>query len=173
MLVLPSAKYKESYLMAIQEFSARHLEEFEYEKVAEIHNDFSAYVQRLLGYAQGRGLPEGYLPHTEYWLVERDIYIGRLDIRHDLNQHLREVGGHIGYDIRPSMRRKGYGTRILELGLLKAKELGLKKVLLTCSEGNTPSEKIILANGGVYEDSKYHDGLQVMKKRFWISLGEE
>jgi predicted acetyltransferase len=169
-LVLPSTKHKDSYLEAIQEFSARHLQEFEYKNIDVMKGNFSKYVEKLRGCSDGIGLPAGYVAHTEYWLVDGEKYIGRLDLRHKLNDHLREVGGNIGYDIRPSEREKGYGTQILKLGLEKAKELGLKKVLLTCTDGNTPSEKIIVKNGGVYEDKKFHEGHRVFKKRFWINL---
>lgn len=169
-LVLPTEKYKNSYLDAISEFSGKELTEFEYAPIEEMQENFAKYVEKLRGFAKGIGLPEGYLPHTEFWLVDGDHYIGRLDIRHSLNQHLLDVGGHIGYDVRPSLRGQGYGNKILELGLPKAKELGLNKVLLTCSEGNIASEKIIVKNGGVYEDARFHAGHGVNKKRFWIEV---
>ncbi len=169
-LVLPTEKYQQSYLDAIKEFSADHLRLFEYAPISEMRRDFSQYVMKLKGYAQGKGLPAGYVPHTEYWLVDDELYLGRLDIRHQLNQHLLDVGGHIGYDIRPSWRRRGYGTKILELGLVKAKQLSLAQVLLTCTDTNSASEKIILKNGGVYEDTRFHPTQKVNKKRFWIEL---
>ena len=172
-LTLPSTKYKNSYLEAIQEFSAKHLKEFEYSSIEEMKSDFDTYVTKIRNYSKGIGLPEGYIPHTEFWLVESGKYIGRLDIRHYLNEFLENVGGNIGYDIRPPMREKGYGSNILKLGLEKAKELGLEKVLLTCTDGNIASEKIILKNGGKFEDSRYHDMHKVYKKRFWIDLGSQ
>ena len=97
------------------------------------------------------------------------IFIGWLDIRHSLTEHLREIGGHIGYAIRPSERGKGYGNKILELALPKAQELGIKDVLITCDADNTPSAKIIEKNGGVFENIKTtSDG--VPKRRYWINL---
>jgi len=99
--------------------------------------------------------------------VEGDEYIGRLDIRHHLTEHLRQIGGHIGYGIRPSKRRQGYGRLILKLGLEKAKEMGIEKVLVTCDVTNVGSRKIIEANGGVMENEIQVDG-SPDKARFWI-----
>ncbi|MBD3331077.1 GNAT family N-acetyltransferase [Candidatus Peregrinibacteria bacterium] len=75
---------------------------------------------------------------------------------------------HIGYYIRPSARQKGYGTKILELGLIKAKELGLQEVLLTCYESNIASKKIIEKNKGKFQDKVYDEGESKLK--YWIKL---
>src|SRR3989344_8456793 len=88
----------------------------------------------------------------------RNQYIGRLSIRHKLNDHLLKIGGHIGYDIRPSKRSRGYGTAILRLGLPKAKELRIERALLTCNENNIASLKIIEKAGGVLESKVQNPG---------------
>ena len=64
-----------------------------------------------------------------------------VNIRHSLTEHLFNAGGHIGYGIRPSERRKGYATKLLALSLEKAKELNITKALVVCDEVNTASEK--------------------------------
>jgi len=81
-----------------------------------------------------------------------------------------EVGGHIGYDIRPSKRKQGYGNKILELALPKTKELGIHKALLTCDEPNTGSQKIIERNGGVLENVVDNPETGIRKMRFWITI---
>jgi len=83
---------------------------------------------------------------------------------------LRNIGGHIGFNIRPSERRRGYGTAILALTLEKAKELRLKRVLVTCDDNNVASAKIIEKNGGILEDKYWNDELEQPKRRYWIEL---
>jgi predicted acetyltransferase len=92
----------------------------------------------------------GFVPYHTFWLVQDETRIlGELRLRHRLTEMLAIEGGHIGYNIRPSERRKGYGTLQLRLGLEKARGLRLTRVLVTCDDDNLPSAKIIETNGGV------------------------
>src|SRR3989338_1676429 len=169
-LVLPSIEYKESFLEALEEFrkeAKRQDIENSLVKHFEEAKGFDDFLVRLHGQAEGKFLPEGYVPHTVYWLVDNGKFIGWLNIRHRLNEHLREVGGHIGYAIRPSERGKGYGNKILELALTKARELGIEDVRITCNADNIRSAKVIEKNGGVFENTTTTaDG--VVKRRYWI-----
>ena len=84
-----------------------------------------------------------------------------INIRLVLNEHLKEFGGHIGYSIRPTERRKGYNKVNLYLGLLFCQEHGIDEVLLDCNKDNLGSAKTMQALGGVlvreyYEDKEYH-----------------
>ncbi|MFR4767024.1 MAG: GNAT family N-acetyltransferase, partial [Paraclostridium sordellii] len=74
----------------------------------------------------------------------------------------------IGYSVRPCERKKGYATEILRQNIINCKEYGLDKVLITCDYDNVGSEKVILANGGVFESDIEADG--TIKKRYWIKL---
>ncbi|NLY75725.1 MAG: GNAT family N-acetyltransferase [Firmicutes bacterium] len=96
--------------------------------------------------------------------------IGMIDIRHSLaNKFLKEYGGHIGYSVRPSERKKGYATEMLKMGLEYAKSIGLKRVMLSCFTSNTASIKTIIKCGGVLTESKsYVDGRPMYV--FWIEL---
>ena len=97
---------------------------------------------------------KGLVPATLYFLVdEKNKICGALDIRHELNEYLEKFGGHIGYGIAPSERKKGYGKIQLKLALEKAKKIGLKKVLITCDDNNIGSAKTIEACGGIYNDT--------------------
>jgi predicted acetyltransferase len=133
-------------------------------------SDFRSMIQFLLNNEKDEHVPDGWVPSSTYWLVteERDV-IGAVNIRHRLTDKLFNIGGHIGYGIRPSERRKGYATKILSLSLEKAKELGLQKVLVTCDKENTGSEKTIRKNGGVQDTSYVKDDGNVTL-RFWIDL---
>ena len=80
--------------------------------------------------------------------------VGVIDLRHHIDHPILGTwGGHCGYSVRPSERRKGYATEMLRLDILKAKELGIDKMLVTCDEGNVASERTIIAGGGVYENT--------------------
>ncbi|MBP9779510.1 GNAT family N-acetyltransferase, partial [Candidatus Gracilibacteria bacterium] len=82
--------------------------------------------------------------------------------------HLMEFGGHIGYGIRPSERRKGYATKMLALGLIEAKKLGIERVLLGCSDDNPGSYKTIEANGGIFDRYTEFEGQKA--RRYWIEI---
>ena len=95
--------------------------------------------------------------------------IGIIDLRHHINHPILETwGGHCGYSVRPSERGKGYAKEMLRLNILNAKALGIPKLLITCSIENTASEKTILANGGVYENTIDVDDRKI--KRYWITV---
>ncbi|HDR7793712.1 TPA: GNAT family N-acetyltransferase [Bacillus luti] len=133
-------------------------------------SNFSAMIQELLDAHNGINIPETWVPDSTYWLVtDHNRIVGAVNIRHSLTDHLFNAGGHIGYGIRPSERRKGYATKLLELSLEKTKELHITKVLVVCDEVNTASEKTILHNGGLRDDDFIEEDGNVVR-RFWIEL---
>jgi predicted acetyltransferase len=87
--------------------------------------EFARYVQQLEGEARDQSPRRGgRVPQTTLWWVSEDEYLGRISIRHRLTAHLREIGGHIGYDIRPSVRQHGHATAMLAAALAVARSLG-------------------------------------------------
>lgn len=106
--------------------------------------------------------PAGFVACTTLWWVEGDEYLGRLAIRHRLTQHLLDFGGHIGYDVRPSARRRGHATAMLATALPIARDLGIGSALVTCDADNIGSRRTIEKNGGVLEDERGG------KLRFWV-----
>jgi predicted acetyltransferase len=167
-LISPSEAYRDSYLAALAEFH----QEGRYREVdpVALAADFGAFARRLRSWSDPAQTPPGRVPETIFWLVEGQEFIGRVSIRHALNDWLRQIGGHIGYDIRPSWRRQGYGTRILALALPEARRLGLSAVLVTCDADNVGSKAIIERNGGRLESAALDPGTGVPILRYWIDL---
>jgi len=131
---------------------------------------FSDYVQMLERWALGRDLPDKFAPNTFLVGVIGKRIIGRVSIRHVLNDYLSSVGGHVGYGVIPSERRKGYGSKILNLALPVAASLGISRLLLTCDDDNPGSIKVIENNGGVFENLIQDTNSMKMKRRYWIEL---
>ena len=109
--------------------------------------------------------------YLQYGLFRGKRLLGLIDIRLELRGYLVEFGGHIGYSVRPSERRKGYGKLMLQKALEVCKEINLNKVLITCLEDNIASAKIIEACGGVHEKTVFDEkNYQERLKRYWIDL---
>ena len=100
---------------------------------------------------------------------DRDRLLGAVNIRHYLSDALLKEGGHIGDGIRPSERRRGYGTEIVRLALIECRKLGITKVLMTCDKDNVASAKTIIKNGGVLEN-EFVNSEGNIEQRYWIAL---
>jgi predicted acetyltransferase len=109
--------------------------------------------------------PAGWVPSTSLWAVRDDQVVGRVSLRHALTPWLIEVGGHIGYAVRPSARRQGVATEALRLMLPVAAARRIDPALVTCDEDNLGSRRVIEKNGGRLEDAR--NG----KLRFWVPTG--
>jgi predicted acetyltransferase len=170
-LVPPSLQYRQTLLEAFEEFQANG-ENLEVDLTL-----LAERLEELLAWIEAQQDPStvdpGQLPFFDYWLIDHEEWIGKLTLRPQINEQFLVSGGHIGYEIRPSKRRQGYGTLLLRLGLEKAREHGLCRVLLTCDETNVGSKKIIQANGGRYENAVPQEGTSVKKLRYWIDLCDE
>lgn len=95
--------------------------------------------------------------------------VGIIDLRHHIDHPILGTwGGHCGYSVRPSERGKGYAKEMLRLNIQNARTLGIEKMLITCDVDNTASEKTILGNGGVFENTIEVDG--TVMKRYWITV---
>ncbi|MBY0371178.1 GNAT family N-acetyltransferase [bacterium] len=130
-----------------------------------------AFVLRLLG-AETHPEP-GLVAETSYWACEGERVVGRIALRHHLNESLKEFGGHIGYEVRPSCRKRGIAKEMLRQLLQTTKAREIEKLLLTCAPDNTASNKTILANGGSLAKTAYVEKWQRDTNYYWISLARE
>jgi predicted acetyltransferase len=174
-LVRPSVRHARSYVAALREGFRRGAQEIVSERrIRQIETDFAAYLAAITDQTGRIRLPTGEIvpkvPFSIFWLVEDDEFIGEASVRHRLNAYLVKEGGHVGYGIRPSRQRQGFGKLILALALEECRRLGLERVLLTCLEDNVASARIIEANGGELENVIRHPVGRGRLRRYWISL---
>lgn len=127
---------------------------------------WATYVCRLDEIRCG-DVPADRVPATFLIAEAEGMVVGRVSIRHELNDFLANFGGHIGYGVRPAYRRRGYAGAMLRQALLVARSVGVSRVLLTCDDANDTSASIIERAGGVLEDIRVApDGIG--KRRYWI-----
>ncbi|MCI5060543.1 MAG: GNAT family N-acetyltransferase [Alphaproteobacteria bacterium] len=169
-LVRPAIDYKESYLQALEEYHAegRYL----YQDIALLDADFEDFVKEL-------GAEKGYphqpyqdwvepVPETVVWLVKDKDYIGTVDIRHRLNWHLEKWGGHVHFVIRPSMRDKGFGQKILQKAIPIINYLGIDKALITVAPDKERCIQAVEACGGELEDETTATDRFPAMRRYWL-----
>lgn len=166
-LILPSITHKAAMLEAASEM--HECAEWDIHPAA-LAARFDSLLEELAAARDPVTVPPGTLPYIDYWFLEDEVWIGLLTLRPQITAELLQSGGHIGYVIRPSRRKQGYGTVLLRLGLEKAQGLGLERVLLTCADTNTGSRKIIEANGGQLEDVVQVNPDKPLVRRYWITL---
>lgn len=162
-LARPSTLYKDSFIAAAREFIAEG--QWHGWKPNILVNNFDEYIANLLDLESDP--PAGFVTQTTYWLIADGRYAGRTSIRHELNAALEKFGGHIGYEIRPTMRRRGYGKLMCSLAIVEARKLGIGRILITCDDDNIGSQRIIEANGGILQD-KVDNGRPTLTRRYWI-----
>jgi predicted acetyltransferase len=130
--------------------------------------DWQAYIASIEDRRRGIGVRDGFVPATFLVAVVENVIVGRTSIRHELNDFLRQEGGHIGYCVLPELRRRGYATEILRQSLVLVRAVGVDDVLLTCDDVNVGSAAVIERCGGELESvvAAEDDGRAL--RRYWI-----
>lgn len=167
-LVLPSKRYYQSYIEAINEYKEHNVDTYAFLDVTKYD-----IFEKIENARTSNDLPVGYVNATYLWLVDGKEFIGEVSIRHRLTDALLRFGGNIGYGIRYSKWNKGIGTNMLSMALDYSKEvLKLEKVLITCNDNNYGSARVIEKNGGILQDKILNtiDGVDRITRRYWINI---
>jgi predicted acetyltransferase len=165
-LIEPTIIWQAAFLEMAAEFVAAN--DLRYQAAI---TDFAGYLKYLQQFAQGTDLPPRIVRETTYWGLDGATIVGCIRLRHQLTPALEQIGGHIGYEVRPSRRRQGYGTQLLALTLERARQHQLTRVLITCDTDNISSARIIEKNGGQLLDQGILEGHDKPISRYWIDLG--
>ena len=161
-ILVPPAKEHELKAIEFKDEFLRHDEKIINGSSLFDQMEFEEWIIHLAKSSKQQTVDENWVPSTTLFAlrIKDERITGIIDIRHHINHpFLYEFGGHIGYAVRPSERRKGYATSMLSLALGLAKDLGLESVMLGCYADNIGSIKTILKNGGILTNTKpYYDG---------------
>jgi predicted acetyltransferase len=133
-------------------------------------DDFAAYLARVQRLRDPEQIPVGWVPGTEFWLEDAEQIVACVRLRFSLTSSLEGEGGHIGFDVSPSARRRGFGTVALRLVLPEARRHGLERVRLTVDADNLASVKVIEKNGGVLSGEVVSEKTGKPIKQYWITL---
>ncbi|MET8230574.1 GNAT family N-acetyltransferase [Micromonospora sp. NPDC005298] len=171
-LTVPTVRLHDAWLEAHDEWGPGvHEDGFGLRPSDEVRSPdgFAAWVRRLVDQADpAKPLGAGQVRCTHRWIVKDDRVLGGIALRHELNDFLLNVAGHIGYGIRPSARRRGLATWALGRMLVEARALGLDRVLIACAVDNVASARTVERLGGVLEGIR--DTELGPARRYWITL---
>lgn len=168
-LTEPEPRYLSSYRLACEEYRKNGIKDYSF-----TDPDSCDVFEKFENYRLARGLKPGRVGSDYYWLVEEetDTFLGEISVRHELNDVLCILGGHIGYGVRFGHWNRGYGTRMLSLALEKAKQRGLEEVLITCDDRNLGSASVMEKNGFRLTEKVEYDenGEKRLIRHYWKTL---
>lgn len=173
-LVFPNIRYKDKAIAYINEF---------YEYQSDINGSgaldrflnestYEAWLEKVLADIDIANVEKPKVPALTYFYVREDDdkIVGMVNIRIALNDFLREEGGHIGYSIRPTERRKHYGTEMLKDALKVCETIGIREVLVSCDKSNIASAKVIQNSNGVLDAEFYSEAFGEVIQRYVVSI---
>lgn len=132
--------------------------------------EFGKWVEKEIDMSDGKNLPAGYVPGTTYILWIDNIPVGRGNLRHYLVPSLERDGGHIGIQLSPKYRGRGYGHILLTEMLKEAKKRGISRALVFNHNNNTAAWKMSERAGGVLESITDIPEKGIKLRKYWIDL---
>lgn len=168
-LVVPDTRFHASFLESNREWAAATQDGAGIHEGDDVESPagFARFVAEIVASETTPRRP-GLVRDTYRWIVEGDEYLGAISFRHELTEYLENFGGHIGYGVRPSARRRGLASWALAGTLDMARERGYDRILVTCRDDNVASARTIEKSGGVLEDKRAAG--ETLMRRYWIAL---
>ena len=164
-LILPTKEYELSYRSYIEELGDEERYPFPLDFD---HQDFSALLERIEEIRNGIRLPENYVASTTYWLIDKGEIVGVSNLRHELNDSIRFMGGHIGLSNRPSVRKSGVGKILMQKTIEQAMNMGIREIHIHCEKSNPASANLIKSCGGELHSEVTGDAHPGVVQRFII-----
>jgi predicted acetyltransferase len=158
-----------SFRRAIEEF-ARETPPWQFAFGFDEALSFSDYIALLDGHSRGVGVPSHFVPNTYFVGVVDGIVVGRLSLRHTLNESLAKIDGHIGYGVIPSQRKQGYATEMFRQVIPHCRLLGIESALISCDEGNIASRKVIEFFGATFSDIVQCPDSGAQVRKYWLEI---
>ncbi|MCB1563045.1 MAG: GNAT family N-acetyltransferase [Alphaproteobacteria bacterium] len=169
-LVKPGIEYKDSYLEALKEFQAEG--RYTFLDIDHVRDNFEDFIRKVNDGKKHLHKPYADwvepIPETVLWLVKDREFIGTLNIRHRLNWHLEKWGGHVNFVIRPTMRGKGFGKKILQKGIPYLTHFGIDRALITLSPNNKAGVHIVEFCGAKFQDELPATDKFPARRRYWL-----
>lgn len=166
----PSVEHKESYLEALKEFQDEG--RYNFLDINELDSNFEDFVGKVNDGKKNLHKPyEDWIepvPETVLWLVKEHEFLGTLNIRHRLNWHLEKWGGHVNFIIRPSLRGKGFGKKLLQKAIPYIADQGIERALITIHPDDGPANRIVQFCGGVLDDTLPATDKFPERNRYWL-----
>lgn len=172
LLIKPTQQLEKELLTYLSDFKDN-LDDLHGASSLEQFKDMKDWINHLYLYENRDTMPnKSFVPGHQYILIRQSDskVLGMLHLRLELNDYLLNYGGHIGYSIAPSERKKGYGSIMLKEALHKARDFQLEKVLITCDDDNPGSYKVIENNQGIIENKIFDEATGKDVRRYWIEL---
>jgi len=166
-LVLPDIKYKKSFLK-FAKISISLCEKIPWFVKCGLY-DFEGVIKILNDNSKNINVKKFDVPSSTYFCTLGKKIVGTINIKHQLSDKIINYGG-IGYYVAKRYRKKGVATKMLNLGLIEAKKLNLKILLICCDKNNIASKKIILKNNFKFEDEIYDESKNLTIERYLIEL---
>lgn len=133
-------------------------------------DNYDKWLEMMQNRHLGKNLPEGFVRENFYLCYEGEKLVGVYSFKFELTDYLLKYGGHVGYAVRPTEQGRHLATEILRHGLALAKDFGFSEIPAVCDEDNYPSEKVILKNGGVLQNTLFDPEENVTVKRYLITV---
>jgi len=157
-LVKPSIKYFDSLNKLKIDFLDNKETRIQGSGALDKYDDLSEWLKSINEIESG--LNPKVVPTLYYLILSDEEVVGTICIRMELTKDLEEFGGHIGYSIKPSSRKKGYAKESLSQ-ILKIYNDKFDELLVICEENNIASNKVIISNGGILINKIEKFGLNI------------